>query len=141
MKEKNLKDEAAETYLKGFNCAEAMVAFFNEKYSLNLNSRLATGMGAGIGGEKNLCGALNGAVLVLGAIFGRDEPTADSSDIYKMSSEFFKRFKEKMKTTICEEITSDIQWKSPEHKDLCSKIVGEAAAILDEIIKKNLKKQ
>ncbi len=135
MNDENLKELARSTYLKGFNCAEAIVAFFNEKYSLNISPRIATAMGAGIGGAKNLCGALNGAVIVLGAIFGRDNPSENSADVYKMSSEFYKRFNEKMKTTICSEITSEIEWKTPAHKDLCSGIVAEAASILDEIIK------
>lgn len=135
MNDKDLKESAKNTYLKGFNCSEAIVAFFSGKYSLNLNPRFATAMGAGIGGAKNLCGALNGAVLVLGAIFGRDDPSENSAEVYKMSAEFIRRFEENLNTTLCSEITSDIEWKTPAHKDLCSGIVAEAAAILDEIIK------
>jgi len=133
----NLRELARSTYFKGYNCAEAIVTLFSWKYSLNINQRMATAMGGGIGGSKSLCGALNGAILVLGALFGRETPEENSTEVYKMAKTFYERFEKKINTAICRDITSGVEWKSAGHKELCSSIIGEAAIILDEIIKEN----
>ena len=64
----------SKNYQSGYNCAEAVLSAFNDALKLNLDVKVATAMGGGIGAAKNLCGALNGGVIVIGAIFGRNTP-------------------------------------------------------------------
>jgi len=131
---KTLSDLTSKNYKSGFNCAEAILSAFKETLKLNLDVKIATGMGGGIGAAKDLCGALNGGVVVLGALFGRNYPNEKADKIYSLSKAFHDKFKEAFSTTCCLEITKDIEWKSPAHKEHCSKVAARTAEILSEII-------
>ena len=59
----------------GCNCAEAVLRAFLEEYGYDpALYRLATGLGAGIGTRRDVCGLLSGCVLVLGLLNDRGAP-------------------------------------------------------------------
>lgn len=131
---KTLSDLTSKNYQSGFNCAEAVLSAFNNTLKLNLDVKVATAMGGGIGGAKSLCGALNGGVIVIGAIFGRNTPNEKIDKIYPIAKAFHDKFRETFATTLCFEITKDIEWKSAAHKEHCSKVAAKTAETLAEII-------
>ena len=131
---KKLSDLTSKNYLSGFNCAEAVFSAFRDSLKLNLDTKIATAMGGGIGGAKNICGALNGGIIILGALFGRNQPNVKVEKIYSLSKSFHDKFKDSFSTTSCFEITKDFEWKSPAHKEHCSKIASKTAEILAELI-------
>jgi len=60
---------------EGCNCAEAVLRACLEEYGLDpALYRLATGLGAGMGTRRDLCGLLTGCVLVVGLLNERGEP-------------------------------------------------------------------
>ncbi|OGL40199.1 MAG: hypothetical protein A3C43_06480 [Candidatus Schekmanbacteria bacterium RIFCSPHIGHO2_02_FULL_38_11] len=124
----------SKNYQSGYNCAEAVLSAFNDALKLNLDVKVATAMGGGIGAAKNLCGALNGGVIVIGAIFGRNTPNEKVDKIYPIAKAFHDKFRETFATTSCFEITKDIEWKSAAHKEHCSKVASKTAEILAETI-------
>ncbi len=131
---KTLAELTSKNHQSGFNCAESVLSAFNSTLKLNLDVKVATAMGGGIGAAKNLCGALNGGVIVLGAIFGRNTPNEKVDKIYPLAKGFHDKFMEIFTTTSCSEITKGIEWKSAAHKEHCSKVAAKTAAILAEII-------
>ncbi len=58
--------------------------------------RIATGFGAGVGRRGELCGALSGAVIGLGIMYGRDEGgfPQEGKRPYWFASELLDRFNE-----------------------------------------------
>lgn len=60
------KDLAVEKFMKGFNCAQAVVCAYAQDFNLDEESafRLAEGFGSGIPGLGNVCGACSGMIMV-----------------------------------------------------------------------------
>lgn len=64
----------AEQYAdKGFLCSEAVLLALSEAQNIksDIIPRIATGFGAGISRQGEVCGALTGAIMGLGLRFGR----------------------------------------------------------------------
>ena len=62
---------------QGFNCAQSVFAAFHQEMGLSEPEalRIASSMGGGIGGLREVCGAFSGLSLALGALKGYDSPT------------------------------------------------------------------
>ena len=73
-------DYGADIFLKGFNCAQAVFSSFSEDYGLDtVNAcKIAGGLGSGARAAE-LCGAVSGAVLVIGLKYGQG--TAAEADM------------------------------------------------------------
>ncbi len=68
---------------QGSNCAETVVKAADEYFSLHMPEevyRMVSVLGGGVGGTGCLCGALNGACLVLGYLSGRTSPGEKTKD-------------------------------------------------------------
>ncbi|HHU98842.1 MAG: C-GCAxxG-C-C family protein [Bacteroidales bacterium] len=70
-----LKDhlaEANELFRSGFNCSQAIVAVFSEEHGFPAETaiRMAYPFGRGMGGCGCTCGALTGAMMVIGMKYG-----------------------------------------------------------------------
>lgn len=68
---------ALDYFNQGYNCAQAVFTAFHEDMGLSETEtlRIASSMGGGIGGLREVCGAFCGLSLVLGALKGYDSPT------------------------------------------------------------------
>jgi C_GCAxxG_C_C family probable redox protein len=91
----------------GYNCAQSVFRQFCEEYgvSLALSTRIASGFGGGLKMAKT-CGAVSGAIMSLGLIFGFED-TENSEVIEQMNNvtlQFLAGFKSKYNTTDCKEI-------------------------------------
>jgi len=76
-----IPESAAENMRSGYNCAQSVVKTFADEAeysSLEDVLLLASGFGGGIGRTGHICGALSGAVMVLGKMRGYRDP-ADSA--------------------------------------------------------------
>ena len=64
--------------------------------------RIATGLGGGVGGtQQELCGALSGGVLLIGALYGRIKPDEDNSLCMELATLYRKRFAQELGSTNC----------------------------------------
>lgn len=99
--------QAAEYHARGFNCAQAVACTLAPAVGLDpqVAFTLTEGFGAGMGGMTETCGALSGAVAILGLLNseGMANPTTKRHS-YKLSREAAARFKDKNTTTICREL-------------------------------------
>ena len=89
---------------------------------------------AGFGGgmaSGGVCGAISGAVAVLGIMF-TEERGHKSPKVRAMTQEFIKRFKEEMGYIDCRDLKTKIV--NPEEK-ACSHMIEVSVEILESIIK------
>ena len=98
------QEQAAEYHARGFNCAQAVACTLAPAVGLDPQTAfvLTEGFGAGMGGMTETCGAISGAVAIMGWVMsdGMENPKT-KGQTYKLSREITKRFKDKNTTTAC----------------------------------------
>ena len=133
----------------GFACSQAVFSAFAEEAGLDLRTalRVASSFGAGMARMGNTCGAVTGALMVLGLRYGREEggDTAAKERNYRLAREFMKRFRERFGDTVCRDLLgfdpgSDEGRRrfaeEPEVLERCAGYVRGAAEILEDIIER-----
>jgi C_GCAxxG_C_C family probable redox protein len=139
--------EATECFESGFSCSQAVFAAFSEGLGLNREKALsiAQPFGGGIARLGSTCGAVTGALLVIGLKYGRKRPDDDAAKekTYELVHEFIRRFKAAAGSIICRELIG-FDLSTPEghseaerrgvFTDLCPKYVAQAVTILEDIL-------
>lgn len=126
-------DKAKKYHLNGYSCSESIIKAsidfgFCDKTLLSCASSFSGGMASGC-----VCGALVGVQMVLGYNFGRENSFGNDNSAIVKAEEVVQRFKEKNKATCCKILSRGLQ--GMERKMNCQKIVGDAAEILENLIK------
>jgi C_GCAxxG_C_C family probable redox protein len=89
-------DEAEALFRGGFSCSQAVLAVFAQDFGLNRNIsiKIAQGFGGGISHTDNICGAVSGAVMVIGLRYGRTkaEDLAAKDKTYAVVKDFLRQF-------------------------------------------------
>ena len=103
------KSEVASGYMKqGYNCAQAVVKTYAADVGISEEEivKIASVLGGGIGRTGNVCGAVSGAALIIGAKFGSTDNTKlESKDkAYQKSRELLACFAAENKSVLCSEI-------------------------------------
>ena len=145
---KNRADIAVEKFAQGYNCAQSVVYSFCDDLRLDKNSalKMACGFGAGMGRKQEVCGAVTGGILVIGAKYGRgenDDPSA-TEQTYAKARELMDRFSGRRGTFLCRKLLDGCDLSTEEghrrfaEKDLrngtCRLCVQDAVDILEGII-------
>ncbi|KGM94834.1 oxidoreductase [Clostridium novyi A str. 4552] len=109
---------------QGYNCAESIVKAFNEEEKINIPVSIASPFGGGmtVGGT---CGAVIGALIVLGSLKGREDlDSQNESRTY--TRKIMNKVQEKYGTFQCLELKK---------KGVsCSEIIEYAYSVLKESI-------
>ena len=140
------EEKALEIFKEEFNCAQAVLATFSDKYGLDEKEakKIACGFGAGCARQSMTCGAVTGAFMVIGLKHGRAE-TEDmgSRDItYDKTNEFTEKFISLHGSVNCTDLlqcnlgTEEGQTKFQEKelvKKKCLYYVRDAFRILDSM--------
>jgi len=113
------------------NCAETILYAANETYGLNLDKKALKTMAAFGGGMaiEETCGAVTGALAVLGVLFVEDR-AHESDKIKELAQGFFEKFRAELSSDNCRKLKE--LYRNEDER--CSHIVFAAAKILDEII-------
>ena len=138
---------AAELFLNGSNCAQALTVAFCDKTGLDKEfaAKMASSFGGGMGRMREVCGAVSGMLMVAGLLYGYDEPgendTAKKAH-YQLVQELAGKFREEVGSIVCREIlknppsdpvpsprTAEYYAKRP-----CTRMVLTAAEILEDYI-------
>ena len=134
---------AAELFLQGYNCAQAVAVAFCDVTGLpeQQAAKMASAFGGGMGRMREVCGAVSGMLLVLGTLDGYDTPGDDvgKKRLYSQVQALAKEFQEENGSIICREIlknppadpnptprTEEFYAQRP-----CAKMVLTAARLLD----------
>jgi len=123
---------AGNYFRQGYNCAESIFLTFKPYLAPELDAdmvRMATPFGGGLGRAGCMCGALSGAVIMLGLKAGRTGPTTSHDTAYELAAAFQKRFVSQFGATCCRALNKH-PFDTPEQRRQCLKIVGTTAKIL-----------
>lgn len=116
---------------EGFSCSESVVKAAIDKglvpeELLCVATPFSGGMGSGC-----LCGAVAGAQIVIGFMFGKNK----TNNARMFSKKFIEEFKKIHKTTCCRVLTAAFKdFHSKERKNHCVNMVESACLILDKIL-------
>ena len=137
-------DIAVDIFNNGFNCAQAVLSACCEKFGLDKTAalKISCGFGGGMGRLQETCGAVTGAYMLIGLKYGQllKDDKAAKEKTYALVREFAKRFEERNGTTNCRELlgfdlmTCDMQVMMPKIKQICSKMVQDAAEIVEDML-------
>jgi C_GCAxxG_C_C family probable redox protein len=134
---------------RGFSCSQAVFAAFAPEYGISEDSglKIACAFGAGMGRQQFTCGAVSGALMVLGLKYGMglNDPSENKNLTYSKTTEFFHKFREKHRSLNCRELLDGLDMNDPEdyrmilEKGLfvsrCNKYVEDAVKILEKMMK------
>lgn len=133
--EKDFAMKAVEYFKQGYSCSESIVM---EAIDQGLVSNdllpVATSFSGGMG-SGCLCGAIAGAQMVIGSLFGRENSKQNEVSARIKAKQFIEEFKKNHKATCCRILTSGMEMSSPERKAHCANMVNDCSKILEEIIK------
>jgi C_GCAxxG_C_C family probable redox protein len=101
-------DDAAAYFNEGFSCSQAVVSSFSEDLGLDRETarKLSCGFGAGMGRSGNICGAVTGAIMVIGLKYGKGTIGDDAAKekTYALVQEFIAKFRAKNGSINCTEL-------------------------------------
>ena len=142
-------EKAAELFLQGYNCAQAVAVAFCDVTGLEekITAKTVSAFGGGMGRLREVCGAVSGMFFVLGHLYGYDSPGDDREkmQLYTRVQALATQFKEINGSIVCREIlknppsdpnpsprTAEYYAKRP-----CVRMVMTAADLLDDFIAEN----
>jgi C_GCAxxG_C_C family probable redox protein len=131
----------------GFNCAQSVIEVFGPDLGLNsdLSLKVAGVFGGGIGKSGETCGAVTGALMVLGLVYGvTDMDDRDAmQDATSMAKKFMDQFSSAHGSVKCKELlgldisTDEGLEQIKERKlavKLCSGYISDAVRILENLL-------
>ena len=141
--------KAAELFMEGYNCAQAVAVAFCDVTGLDKDAtaKLVSGFGGGMGGLREVCGAVSGMFFVMGQLYGYENPTDDDAkkELYARVRGLAEKFKEENGSIICRELLKNIPTdpnpspRTAEYyaKRPCARMVMVAAKLVDEFIEEH----
>jgi C_GCAxxG_C_C family probable redox protein len=140
-------DDAMASYRSGFTCSAAVFSTFSDEMGLENEKakKIACGFGGGISRTGNICGAVSGAIMVIGLKYGK---TVQGDDIATektraLTREFLQEFEERHGSINCTELLGydlSIPDEYVQARDSklfftkCPDLVGDAVTILEKML-------
>jgi C_GCAxxG_C_C family probable redox protein len=101
-------DSAVTIFNNGFNCSQAVLASHCEELGLDKDSalKLSCAFGGGMGHIGEVCGAVSGALMLLGLRYGkyRIDDAEGKERTYKLVQDFTRQFKAKHGSIQCTDL-------------------------------------
>ncbi len=140
-------EDAQANFGQGHSCSQSVLAAFAPEFGLERETalRVAAAFGGGMARAGETCGAVSGALMVIGLRYGQvlveDRPAKERT--YEAGQQFMARFRERHGTLKCRELLG-YDLGTPEghaavkeqglFKTLCPQLVYDAAQIVEEIV-------
>jgi C_GCAxxG_C_C family probable redox protein len=138
-------DVAVSRFSEGFSCSQSVLAAFAPELGLDANAalRVSAAFGGGMGRTGGICGAVTGALMVLGLRYGPTVADKVAKELtYEQAREFIARFEARQGATTCADLLG-VNIGTPEgqaaareanlFRTTCPGLVTSAAAILEEM--------
>lgn len=132
---------------QAFNCCQSILSTYCEEYGLDRETalKIGTAFGSGIARRGDLCGALAGAIMVIGLKYGRTQidDVAIREKAYELVQELIRRFKARNGSTQCRDLLGYDPATPPErltadqlkqHIIVCPKLIRDTAEIIEDIM-------
>jgi C_GCAxxG_C_C family probable redox protein len=138
-------ETALSRFAEGFNCPQAVFSVFAGDLGMDEEAalRVAAGFGGGMGRMAETCGAVTGAIMVLGLRHGAATPDREAKErVYQQVVEFIQRFKARNDTITCRGLfgcdigtPEGLQRAQDENvfTALCPKFIRDAVEVLEEM--------
>lgn len=143
----NRIERSVSCFKQGFSCSQAVLSAFSDLFGLHRETalKISQAFGGGMARMGQTCGAVTGALMVIGLKYGRvkAEDVQARDKTYEIVKEFVKRFKSKNGSLICREllrcdISTTQGMKTAEEKKLfdtlCPGLVQSASEILEQVL-------
>jgi C_GCAxxG_C_C family probable redox protein len=139
-------ETAVSRFAEGFNCSQAVFSAYAEDLGLDEKAalKIAAGFGGGMGRMGETCGAVTGALLVLGLKYGGTTPDRETKErVYERVREFAARFKARHGSLACRDLLGcdvgtaegqEIARRQNMLTTACPQFVRSAAEILEELL-------
>ncbi len=141
----NKREQALAYFDKGFSCAQATLAACSAELGLDPTTalRVAGAFGGGMARTGRTCGAVIGALMVVGLKHGQINPgdAGAKEATYKVARELMTRFAALHGTILCRELIG-YDLSSPSGLQaaresgaltICPRLVDDAVRLLDEL--------
>ena len=137
-------EAAVSKFVAGYNCAQSVVYAFCDDLHLekDLALKIACGFGGGMGRKEEVCGAVTGGIIVLGAKYGRGEndekPATELT--YQKTRDLIDQFTKRHGTFICRSLLGGCDLTSAEgqkyfkENDLSNKVCKQCVQSVVEIL-------
>lgn len=128
-------EKALELRSKRYNCCQAVVCAFADTVGVDeqILFKAAEGFGAGMGGQRCVCGAIAGAVMISGLL--QSSGQAGDMDSLLRSLECSRRLTESFErqnmSLICKDLRSPDAGKT---QAICNGYVADAVKLVEDII-------
>lgn len=145
----NKTSEALELFAGGSNCAQSTLFPFGRKYFSDQNSafRLASSFGGGIASRGEMCGAVSGALMVIGLHFGYTpvDGIVGKAEVLEISNEFLQAFEHRFGDLQCSNLMkhdlSTTEGRANANlngafQSVCPALIEGAAMLLEELLQK-----
>ena len=141
-------DAASDRFKSGFNCAQAVFSAYASSAGVTEEDalRIAAGFGGGMGRQQEVCGAVTGALMVIGCKSGSTRADSVAKErTYSQVNDFSREFRQLHGSLLCRDILGcDISTaegrRQVEEGQLSTKVclgcVQDACRILEETILK-----
>lgn len=144
-------ERAAQNFSNGCNCAQAVFLAFSDLTGMEEATavRLTSGFGGGMGRLREVCGAVTGAFMVIGLLYGSSEIPSheEKCALYGRIQEFADRFRRANGTYLCRELLDGVavdksahpEARTPEYyrRRPCGELVRCAAELLEDYLREN----
>ncbi|HAE60277.1 MAG TPA: hypothetical protein DCG54_12425 [Anaerolineae bacterium] len=146
----NPNQEAAELFSEGYSCSQSLLVSRAGQFGLSTENALkvSAAFGGGLGRQGEVCGAVSGALMVIGLAHGQTTPQQKEAKehTYQLTRRFIAEFTRRTGALHCSDLLG-CQIGTPEglqqaqeqslFKTVCPRLVAEASQILDEILNEN----
>jgi C_GCAxxG_C_C family probable redox protein len=140
-------DRSVSLFAQGFTCSQAVLAAFAPRYGLaeELALKVSCAYGGGIARTGETCGAVSGALMVIGLAHGKAERDDDGAKerTYALTRELWRRFRARHGSLVCKDLigfdlgTADGAKAAAESgvfRERCPVLVRCAAEVLVELL-------
>jgi len=140
-------DDALTSFQSGFTCSSVVFSTFSGELGLDPDTakKIGCGFGAGISKTGNICGAVSGAIMVIGLKYGKITKGDDAATekTRALVREFIQEFEKRHGSINCTELlgynlSNPDEYEQARNSTLfftkCPGLVGDAVVILEKIL-------
>lgn len=129
-------EKAIALFKNGYNCSQAVFVAYSDLYGLDESTafKLSTSFGGGLGGTRNVCGAVSGMSMIAGLAKGTDQPhDKEGKKVnYETVQLLVNEFEKENGSIVCGELLGLKPTDIPLKKRPCVEYVRMCAELLEK---------